>query len=143
MRILGRLKGGVGQAAVRAELESVTRQFAAAQPRTYGSEFLTAIPLLENVIGGVRRLLLVLWGAVICVLLIMCSNLANMLLVRATGRVKELAVRTSLGASHWRLTRQLLTENLALGLCGTWPRRGVLSDPLYSFDGFHRSPSTE
>ena len=71
-------------------------------------------------IGGVRQLLLVLWGAVICVLLlIMCTNtIANMLLVRATGRAKELAVRTSLGASHWRLTRQLLTENLALGLCG-------------------------
>jgi predicted permease len=118
MRILGRLKGGVTQAAVRAELGSVTRQFAGAQPRTYGSEFLTAIPLLESVIGGVRQLLLVLWGAVICVLLIMCTNLANMLLVRATGRVKELVVRTSLGASHWRLTRQLLTENLALGLCG-------------------------
>ncbi len=118
MRILGRLKGGVTQATVRAELESVTRQFAAAQLRTYGSEFLTAIPLLESVIGGVRRLLLVLWGAVICVLLIMCTNLANMLLVRAAGRMKELAVRTSLGASHWRLTRQLLTENLALGLCG-------------------------
>ncbi len=118
MRILGRLKAGVTQEAVRAELESVTRRFTESQPRAYGGKFLTAIPLQESVIGGVRQLLFVLWGAVICVLLIMCTNLANMLLVRATGRVKELAVRTSLGASHWRLTKQLLTENIALGMCG-------------------------
>src|SRR5439155_5886952 len=104
--------------AVRAELESATRQLAGSQPRAYGGKFLTATPLQEGVIGGARQLLLVLWGAVTCVLLIMCTNLSNMLLVRATGREKELAVRTSVGASHWRLTRQLLTENVALGMCG-------------------------
>jgi predicted permease len=118
MRMLGRLKRGMPPEAVRAELEGVTRQFAGSQPRAYEGKFLTAIPLQESVIGGVRQLLLVLWGAVICVLLIMCTNLSNMLLVRATGREKELAVRTSVGASQWRLTRQLLTENVALGLCG-------------------------
>jgi putative ABC transport system permease protein len=99
-------------------LEHLSRQFGASQPRAYDGRFLAVVPLHENVVGGVRQLLLVLWGAVICVLLITCTNLANMLLIRSTARIRELAVRASLGASHWRLTRQLLTENIALGLCG-------------------------
>jgi predicted permease len=118
MRVLARLKAGLALRAVRAEFEGLSRQFVESQPRAYGGKLLTAITLQENIVGDARGLLLVLLGAVICVLLITCTNLANMLLVRATVRIKELAVRSSLGASHWRLTRQLLTENLALGLYG-------------------------
>ena len=118
MRTVGRLRPDTSLETVRAELEHLSRQFATSQPRAYGGKFLAVISLHENVIGSVRKLLLVLWGAVICVLLITCTNLANMLLVRSTARIRELAVRASLGASHWRLTRQLLTENIALGLCG-------------------------
>jgi predicted permease len=118
MRMVARLKAGLAPRAARAEFEGLARQFAESQPRAYGGKVLTVIPLQENIVGDVRKLLFVLLGAVICVLLITCTNLANMLLVRATVRIKELAVRSSLGASHWRLTRQLLTENLALGLCG-------------------------
>ena len=118
MRVVARLNPGTSLETVRVELEHLSREFAASQPRAYGDRFLAAVPLHEAVVGGVRRLLLVLWGAVACVLLITCTNLANMLLVRSTSRVRELAVRASLGASHWRLTRQLLTENLALALCG-------------------------
>ena len=118
MRIMARLNSATDLKAVRAELEHLSGQFTVSQPRAYGGKSLTVILLHENIVGGVRQLLFVLWGAVICVLLITCTNLANMLLVRSTARVRELAVRASLGASHWRLTRQLLTENIALGLCG-------------------------
>jgi predicted permease len=118
MRIVARIRPDTSVETVRAELEQLSHQFVASQPRAYGGKFLAAVPLHENVTGGVRQLLLVLWGAVICVLLITCTNLANLLLVRSTARIKELAVRASLGASHWRLTRQLLTENVALALCG-------------------------
>jgi putative ABC transport system permease protein len=118
MRIVARLKAGLAPQAARAEFEGLSRQFLESQPRAYGGKLLTVIPLQENIVGDVRKLLLVLLGAVTCVLLITCTNVANMLLVRATVRIKELAVRSSLGASHWRLTRQLLTEHLGLGLCG-------------------------
>jgi predicted permease len=118
MRIVARLSSGGSLETLRAELERLSRQLAASQPRVYGGKSLAAFPLHENVVGGARQLLLVMWGAVVCVLLITCTNLANMLLVRSTTRIRELAVRASLGASRGRLTRQLLTENVALALCG-------------------------
>ncbi len=118
MRIIARLGPGRSLDTLRAELAHLSQQFEALQPRAYGGKFLSAVPMHESIVGGVRQLLLVLWGAVICVLLIACTNLANLLLVRSTARIRELAVRASLGASHWRLTRQLLAENIALALCG-------------------------
>ena len=118
MRVVARLSPHHSLETLRAELDHLSRQFATSQPRAYGRMFLAAVPLHENVVGAARQLLLVLWGAVVCVLLITCTNLANMLLVRSTARIRELAVRASLGAGHWRLTRQLLAENMALALCG-------------------------
>lgn len=118
LSVLGRLKTGTSLDAARAEMRGIGARLAQSYPRTNRDNSISVYPLRDAITGSVRLSMFVLLGAVGLVLLIVCVNVASLVLIRAVDRGRELAVRVAVGAGRFTLIRGLLVESLVLGLAG-------------------------
>ena len=117
--VVARLRPDVTAAQGRAQVEALLARLASTYPKTNAGWTTASVEnVRDSIVGPVRRGLLVLFGAVALVLLVVCVNVANLMLVRGTARERELALRAAIGAGRGRIVRLLLTESLLLALCG-------------------------
>jgi putative ABC transport system permease protein len=113
---IARLRPGISLEQAQAEMDTISRNLAAAHPETNNGLSVRVVPLRDQVLGGSRRALLLLFACTGFVLLVACGNVANLLLARATARQKEVAIRAALGAARLRILRQFLAESALIAL---------------------------
>ncbi|HYJ86285.1 MAG TPA: ABC transporter permease, partial [Pyrinomonadaceae bacterium] len=145
LRAIARLKPGVTREQAQAEMKVIAQRLERDHPVTNKGRGANVVSITDDTVGGLRRTLLMIFGAVFFVLLVACANVANLLLARSSARHKEITIRAAIGAGRWQLIRQLLSESLLLAILGgtlglllaTWgtaviEKMGATVNPMFS-----------